>query len=70
MTLIVVTVLVAMGVGVGWSLVRFGRRDQEAAATKGAIDEIEVVQDVRRETDAMSNADIARELHDKWTRKS
>jgi len=69
-TLIAVAVVLAMVIGVGWALVRFGKRDQEAATIKDAIDEIEVASEVQRETAAMSNTDIARELHDKWTRKS
>ena len=48
---------------------RRGRSHERAKQLQGAVDEIEVAQEVRRETDAMSNTDIARELHDKWTRK-
>ena len=70
MTLVLIAALVVAAIGVGFALVRFGKRDAQATQVRGAIDEIEVASEVRRETAAMSNTDIARELHDKWTRKS
>jgi len=65
--LIIVAAIVAAAVGVGFALVRFGRRDQVAKDSDKELSDVAKANEVERDVERLSDADVAKRLR-KWTK--